>query len=102
MGVIAKSRLRRFWESSPRYADARSPMTAWYNFCRKAKWNSPHELKADLGNESILKNNRVVFTVCGNKYRIIVLTDYLGHGMTLPMIKRLHEGLKIPYESLIR
>ena len=61
-------------------------MTAWYNFCRKAKWNSPHELKADLGNASILKNNRVVFNVCGNKYRIIVLTDYLRHGMLIRFV----------------
>ena len=61
-------------------------MTEWYNFCRKAKWKSPHELKADLGNASILKNNRVVFNVCGNKYRIIVLTDYPRHGMLIRFV----------------
>ena len=48
-------------------------MTEWYNFCASAEWTSPHELKADLSNASILKNNRVVFNICGNKYRIVVL-----------------------------
>ena len=30
--------------------------------------------------------NRVVFNVCGNKYRIIVLTDYLRHGMLIRFV----------------
>lgn len=50
-------------------------MTEWYNYCSNAQSSSPHELKADLRNASILKNNRVVFNICGNKYRIVVLTD---------------------------
>ncbi|MCY3688793.1 MAG: type II toxin-antitoxin system HigB family toxin [Gammaproteobacteria bacterium] len=86
MRVIAKSRLRGFWESSPKYADAKKQMSEWYNFCVSAKWNSPHELKADLRSASILKNNRVVFNVCGNKYRIVVLIDYERHGMLVRFV----------------
>ena len=86
MRVIAKSRLRRFWESSPKYRDAKKQMTEWYNFCAAAEWNSPHELKADLRNASILKNNRVVFNICGNKYRIVVLTDYARRGMLVRFV----------------
>jgi len=90
MRVIAKSRLRRFWESGPKYGDAKKQMTEWYNFCASAKWNTPHKLKADLANASILKNNRVVFNVCGNKYRIVVLMDYSRHGMLIRFV-RTHE-----------
>ena len=61
-------------------------MSEWYNFCASAKWNSSHDLKADLRNASILKNNRVVFNVCGNKYRIVVLTDYERHGMLIRFV----------------
>ena len=61
-------------------------MTEWYNFCASATWNSPHELKADLRNASILKNNRVVFNVCGNEYWIVVLTDYVRHGMLIRFV----------------
>ena len=61
-------------------------MTEWYNYCSNAQWNSPHQLKADLRNASILKNNRVVFNVCGNKYRIVVLTDYSRHGMLIRFV----------------
>ena len=61
-------------------------MTEWYNFCSAANWKSPHELKADLRNASILKNNRVVFNLCGNKYRIVVLTDYVRGGMLIRFV----------------
>lgn len=61
-------------------------MTEWYNFCVAAKWSSPHELKADLRNASVLKNNRVVFNICGNKYRIVVLTDYSRQGMLVRFV----------------
>ena len=86
MRVIAKSRLRRFWESNPKYADAENQMSELYNFCASAKWNTPHELKANLRSASILKNHRVVFNVCGNKYRIVVLIDYARHGMLIRFV----------------
>jgi mRNA interferase HigB len=86
MRVIAKSMLRKFWESSRKYRDAKKQMTEWYNYCAAAKWSTPHKLKADLRNASILKNNRVVFNVCGNKYRIVVLVDYIRHGMLIRFV----------------
>ena len=61
-------------------------MTEWYNFCASANWKSPHKLKADLRNASILKNNRVVFNICGNKYRIVVLMDYTRYGMLIRFV----------------
>jgi len=86
MRVVAKSMLRKFLESSPRYRDAKKQMTEWYNYCAMAKWNTPHKLKADLRIASILKNNRVVFNLCGNKYRIVVLMDYVRHGMLVRFV----------------
>jgi len=91
MRVIAKSMLRKFWESSPKYRDAKKQMTEWFNYCAAAEWNTPHELKADLRNASILKNNRVVFDICGNKYRIVVLMDYVRHGMLIRFVGT-HKG----------
>jgi mRNA interferase HigB len=86
MRVIAKSMLWKFWESSPKYRDAKKQMTEWYNYCTAAKWSTPHKLKADLRNASILKNDRVVFNICGNKYRIVALMDYVRHGMLIRFV----------------
>lgn len=61
-------------------------MTEWYNYYAMSKWGTPHKLKADLRNASILKNNRVVFNICGNKYRIVVLMDYIRYGMLIRFV----------------
>ena len=66
--------------------DSSTNAALWYNFCASAKWNSPYELKADLRSANILKNHRVVFNVCGNKYRIVVLIDYERHGMLIRFV----------------
>lgn len=78
--------LRKFWESKPKYKDAKTQMTEWYNYCSNAKWKNAHELKADIGTASILKNNRVIFNICGNKYRIVVLMDYIRYGMLIRFV----------------
>ncbi len=47
-----------------------------YNNAIRATWKTPQEIKAQFRSASILKNNRVVFNVAGNKYRLIVSIDY--------------------------
>jgi mRNA interferase HigB len=76
MRVIAKRTLRRFWESSRRYADARGAIEAWHAEALKASWRTPQDVKAQFRSASILKGGRVVFNVAGNKYRLVVSIDY--------------------------
>jgi len=76
MRVIAKRTLREFW-THPQYADAKAPLESWHAEALKAKWSSPQEIKAQFRSASILKNNRVVFNIAGNKYRLIVAIDYI-------------------------
>lgn len=76
MHIIAKSRLRKFWESSPNYLDSAEPLTQWFRHFEKADYDTPQAIKAIFGNASILKGGRVVFNIGGNKYRLIVAFDY--------------------------
>lgn len=76
MHVIAKSTLKKFWESSPAYADAQGPLTEWYHHMEKAAYKTPQEIKAVLRTASVLKGGRVVFNIAGNKYRLIAAIDY--------------------------
>ena len=41
-----------------------------------ADWEAPSQLKAQFRNASILKNSRVVFTIKGNNYRLVVKINY--------------------------
>ena len=73
MRVFSKKVLREFWD---RYHDAEQPLKSWYSECIKSKWNNPNDIKKQYVKASILKNNRIVFNICGNKYRLIVKINY--------------------------
>jgi mRNA interferase HigB len=75
MRVVAISTLRDFW-SQPGRDDARPALQSWYAVAANATWASPADVKAHYGNASIVGNNRVVFNVAGNKYRLIVAFAY--------------------------
>jgi mRNA interferase HigB len=38
--------------------------------------DQPADVKASYGTASILKKGRVVFNICGNKYRLVVWINY--------------------------
>jgi mRNA interferase HigB len=42
----------------------------------KAKWETPSKVKEQFGNASIVGNNRVVFNIHGNSYRLVVKVEY--------------------------
>ncbi|HYK76642.1 MAG TPA: type II toxin-antitoxin system HigB family toxin [Daejeonella sp.] len=77
MRVIAKKTLRDFWEKHP---DCEQSLKAWYQEAEEAKWKGPHDIKRDYPNASILEDNRVVFNIKGNHYRLIVKINY-SYGM---------------------
>jgi len=71
--IIAKKTLRLFWEN---HKDCEEQLKIWYNETSKIFWNNPNELKKDYPSASILENNRVVFNIKGNNYRLIVKINY--------------------------
>ena len=73
MRVISKSKLRAFWETHP---DAEGALRAWHAEAEAADWHRPADVKAKFGNASVLGGNRVVFSICGNKYRLVVRFNY--------------------------
>lgn len=76
MRIIALKTLLDFCKGNPANTDAEGPLRAWYHEVKKAKWSDPAEIKAKYGSASILKGNRVVFNIGGNKYRLVVKINY--------------------------
>ena len=72
--VIAKKTLREFWEI---HADCEQQLKAWYLEASNAEWKSPNDIKKDYPAASILANNRVVFNIKGNNYRLIARINYI-------------------------
>jgi len=67
--VIAKKTLRDFWL---KHADSEDQLKAWFSETEKSEWNTMNALKSEYPSASILKDNRVVFNIKGNTYRLIV------------------------------
>ncbi len=73
MRVIAKKILRAFWEN---HADSEQQLKAWYQEASNASWANPNDIKVAYPSASILSNNRVVFNIKGNHYRLIAKINY--------------------------
>lgn len=67
--VIAKKILRDFWI---KYPDCEQQLKSWYSEATAAEWKSPNEIKREFPSASIIENNRFVFNIKGNSYRLIV------------------------------
>jgi mRNA interferase HigB len=75
MRIIARKTLRDFW-SKPGYADAEQPLKAWFKLAEEADWAKPSAIKKALASASIVGDNRVVFNIAGNKYRLVAKINY--------------------------
>ena len=77
MRVIAKRTLRDFWTKHP---DCEQQLKSWYQEAESAAWKGPNDIKRDYPSASVLENNRVIFNIKGNHYRLIVRINY-AYGM---------------------
>ncbi|MEM7530708.1 MAG: type II toxin-antitoxin system HigB family toxin [Chloroflexota bacterium] len=73
MRIIKPKTLQDFWEKHP---DAEKPLRAWLEIAQLANWGIPSDVKADYRSASIVANNRVVFNIKGNDYRLVVKFHY--------------------------
>lgn len=77
MRIISRKTLLEFWEH---YPDAELPLQAWYHDAKRARWKTPADIKNVYRNASFVGNNRVVFNIKGNQYRLVVAIQY-QHGI---------------------
>jgi mRNA interferase HigB len=55
---------------SNNHADVASQISAWITEAKEAKWTTPNDVKLRYVNASFLSDNRVIFNIKGNKYRL--------------------------------
>ena len=73
MRIIARSTLKLFWV---KYTDAEQPLKAWFEIVKASPWKQPNDIQEIFRSADILPNNRVVFNIKGNKYRLIISVKY--------------------------
>lgn len=58
------------------HPDAQPSLQAWFADVKQAEWKTPTDIKNLYRNASFIANNRVVFNIKGNKYRLVVAVQY--------------------------
>ncbi len=98
MRVFSKSTLRGFWESG--YADSRKPLESWFAEAKKSAWTSPADVIRCFPNASLIKKNRAVFRLGGNKDRIVAEMDYSRQAVFILFVGTHRQYDKIHAETI--
>ncbi len=75
MHIVSRPRLIEFWE---KHKDAETPLRVWFKKVQQAKWNNINDLKKDFPTADYVGDNRMIFDIKGNRYRIVVLIFFDG------------------------
>ena len=75
MQIVSLRNLESYWHK-PSHRAAEGALKAWFAEARLAQWSSPQAVKDHYANASIVGNNRIVFNIKGNDYRLIVAIAY--------------------------
>jgi len=73
MNIISKRTIVQFYE---KYPNSRTALEVWYADAKKAIWKSPNDIKDIYATASFVADNRIVFNIKGNDYRLVVHVDY--------------------------
>lgn len=71
--IISVKTIREYYEKNP---DSKTSLLYWLQVTKKADWKKPSDIVADFPTADPIKNNRAVFNIAHNKYRLIVEINY--------------------------
>ena len=79
MRIVSHRRLVEFYESEG-HADAKVALERWYEIAENAEWKNLSDIKVDFPATDYVGNQRYVFNIRGNKYRLVVVVKFtIGH-----------------------
>jgi mRNA interferase HigB len=81
--IIALRALKEFWVEHP---EAEMPLRTWFAIVDKADWSTPADIKEQFGSADFVADNRVIFNIGGNKFRLIVWVAYKAHRVLIKFV----------------
>ena len=79
MRIVSHKRLVDFYESEDHF-DAKTALERWYEITEEAEWKNLSDIKVDFPATDYVGNQRYVFNIRGNKYRLVVVVKFtIGH-----------------------
>lgn len=71
--IYVKGTLRDYWKKHP---DSEQYLKTWYDTAMNSDWKNPNDVKKSYATASILKDNRIVFNIKGNSYRLVAKFNF--------------------------
>ena len=73
MRIISKSKLIEYYTKEPK---AKTALEEWYEKTKKSEWTCFADIKNTFNSVDAVGNQRYVFNIKGNDYRLIVLIQF--------------------------
>jgi mRNA interferase HigB len=95
--ILSKRTLREFWARHP---DSKAPLESWFAVVDEASWDGPADIRKLYNSVDFVGDNRVIFNIGGNKYRLIAHVAYRFHKVLIKFIGTHAEYDKIDPETV--
>ena len=92
MRIVAKKTLTQYAESHP---VAASGLNDWFEKTRKASWNSLADIRKTFNSVDYVGNQRYVFNINGNNFRLVVLMMMTAKSVYIRFI-----GTHVEYDKI--
>jgi len=73
MKIVGLNKLEKFMTKHSR---AKTSLSAWVQDAKDSEWNTTQDIKNRYRSADFLKDNRVVFNIGGNNFRLVVIVRY--------------------------
>ncbi|MDO9318342.1 MAG: type II toxin-antitoxin system HigB family toxin [Gammaproteobacteria bacterium] len=73
MRVLGRDKISKF---AARHSGTKRPLDAWLAEAQRADWKSPLDIRKRYGSVDFLPDNRAIFNIKGNHYRLVVRVRY--------------------------
>ena len=83
MQIVSCKRLVSFWE---KHSKAEAPLSNWFVAVRAAEWKGPQDIRNDFNSVDFVGDNRVIFDIGGNNYRLVAHVSYTYKSVLIKFI----------------
>ena len=97
MRAVSKKKIVDFYT---KHSDSKTALEEWYKKICKIDWDNLNELKRTFPSADYVGNNRVVFKIKGNDYRLVAIVIYVSHKVYIRWIGTHAEYNKVDVTEL--
>jgi mRNA interferase HigB len=73
MKVLGQTKLEKFMR---KHARAKTSLSSWLQDAKDAEWKTTQDIRDRYNSADFLSDNRVVFNIGGNNFRLVVIVRY--------------------------